>query len=966
VNRALPALAIVLLGVLLHASSASAAFGFKEVGFLPKGPDGSPSLQAGSHPFATELRLEMNTLVDKEGLEFPDGAIEDLTIDLPEGFVGDAIGAPRCPASDFAEFSASLPACSNSAVVGISSVKFEFVPFPAEGAEFFNVPIYNLIPPPGVVARFGFIVLNVPVTVDAVLNPDPPYNARLRIAKTAQSALFYGARSVVWGDPSSSLHDEVRGDCLEVELPSPPEEPARKAGKECPVEEGQAFTTLPRSCTGPLETRFSAVSWPGWELLGGEPAPTPRRRAVATALTEPGMVNCPKLGFGPRLSVAPTSDRADAPSGLEARLRIEDEGLANPAEGATALSDIKRARVTLPEGMTINPSQAEGLDVCSEDELERERPDSRPGEGCPQASKIGTVEVESPLAGEEVLRGALFVAEPYENPFGSLLAVYMTIKSAKLGIAVRLAGKVEPDRRSGQIVTTFGDPSAKDPDFRELPQLPFSEFRLRFREGGRSPLVTPPGCGSFETKAVFTPWANPGRTHPETSTFEIDRGVGGGPCPSGAQPFEPGFAAGTLSNHAGSHSPFAMRLTRRDGDQDLTRFDAVLPPGVLAKLAGVPWCPDAAIAQAKAKSGKQELAAPSCPLASQIGAVQGGAGAGEQLTYVPGRVYLAGPVGGAPISVVGVVPAVAGPFDVGTIVVRQALRVDPVSGEVTVDGAVSDPIPHILAGIPLRVRDIQVNVNRPNFTLNPTSCRPMATLAGIWGGGSALFSSADDAPVLRSARFQAAGCRGLGFKPRLGIRLRGSTKRGGHPALRAAYVPQPGHANLRRLALAFPRSAFVENANFRTICTRVQYAVNACPKGSIYGRAKAWTPLLSEPLQGPVYLRSSDNLLPDAVFALKGLIDIEVAVRIDSVKGRLRATVTEAPDAPVSRVVVQMQGGRKGLFVNSRNICRGANRGSVKLIAQSNRRATLKPRFRARGCGKKGGRRKGRGRGLAR
>ncbi|HZJ29065.1 MAG TPA: hypothetical protein VFD37_03640, partial [Solirubrobacterales bacterium] len=408
----------------------------------------------------------------------------------------------------------------------------------------------------------------------------------------------------------------------------------------------------------------------------------------------------------------------------------------------------------------------------------------------------------------------------------------------------------------------------------------------------------------------------------------------------------------------------AMRLTRRDGDQDLTRFDAVLPPGVTAKLAGVPWCPDAAIARARGRDGKDELARPSCPAASAIGTVQGGAGVGSQLTYVPGKVYLAGPTGGAPISVVGIVPAVAGPFDVGTIVVRQALDLDPITGQAKVVSAASDDLPHILAGIPLRVRDIQVSVDRPNFTLNPTSCKEMATLAGIWGGGADVFSPHDDFPVLRRARFQAAGCRGLGFKPRLAIRLYGGTRRGAHPALRAIVRPRPGQANFSRAAVTLPHSAFLDQAHIRTICTRVQFAAgaghgSACPPGARYGTARAWSPLLDGPVTGPVYLRSSDNNLPDLVAALTGppsaAVQVELSARIDSVRGGIRSTFAGIPDLPVSRFLLDMQGGKKGLIVNSRNLCvqPKRNRAKANLRGQNGKFSKARPVVRAVKCGKK-------------
>jgi hypothetical protein len=530
----------------------------------------------------------------------------------------------------------------------------------------------------------------------------------------------------------------------------------------------------------------------------------------------------------------------------------------------------------------------------------------------------------------------------------------MVLKEPARGIGIVLAGEVEPDPATGQLITTFGDEEVSP-----IPELPVSDVRFHLREGARSPLITPSHCGTYTTTALLTPTADPGSFFEATASFKINAGVGGGPCPpAGPLPFEPGLFAGTLANGAATHSPFVMRLTRHDGDQDLTKFAATLPRGVLASLVGIGKCPDATIAAARARTGPhggaEELAAPSCPASSKIGTTLAGAGVGSQRTYVPGSLYLAGPYNGAPLSVVSITPGVAGPFDVGTVVVRVALGFNALTAEVQADGSRSDPIPHILRGIPLAVRDLRVRVDRPNWIFNPTSCRESSTRASIFGSAGNLFDPADDVPVARSARFQAADCLALPFGPSLSLRLKGGTARGDHPALNATYTARAGHANVRDLSLLLPHSEFVENANFRTICTRKNFAAQNCPAGSIYGHVTAHTPLLEESLSGPVYLRSSDNLLPDAVLVLHGIIDVEVPIRIDSFKQRLRATVKNAPDAAVSSVVVQMQGGRKGLFVNSRNLCASKNRAELNLTAQSTKKLKRNPLVKPAGCKGKG------------
>ena len=911
-------LAAALLAALC-ATPAQADFGLHDLDVTYTEADGSTAILSGSHPFAMTTNLAVDTVEDPV-LKFPvpEEDFRDLTIDTPEGLVADRDAVPQCTTAEFRPPGGGEPECAIATTVGVADVEI------TGPGKFFASPVYNLTPPSGAVAKLGFQVLGAPVTIELGLSTDAPYHGVARLSNALQVFAVYSSKVTLWGVPAAEAHDADRGGSIDI--------------AERP------FLTLPRSCTGPLPTVFRAISWQGGSfeetLLSHGDAGEPL-----------GMQDCQALGFAPSIAAQPTNHSAESPTGLDFNLDIANPGLTNAAGRSD--SDIKETVVTLPEGVTINPSQAEGLGVCSEPDLAGETLASEPGKGCPQSSKIGTIEVESPLAQGEIVKGALYVAKPFENlAEDALIAFYMVIRNRDLGTIIKLPFKVEPDPQTGQLITTTTT---------DLPQIPVSHFRVHFREGGRSPLITPPSCDSdpstpgddpYVTKAEFVPWSDPATTYTTTSSFQVESGVGGGPCPpGGTPPFKPGMEAGSIGNDAGAYSPFYLRLTRRDGDQDLTKLSNFLPPGMVAKLAGVDKCSDGAIAAAKAKTGIGEQASPSCPANSQIGNIIAGAGVGAQLLYVPGKIYLSGPYNGAPISVVAIVPAVAGPFDVGTVVTRLALDIDPKTAEPILDGSRSDPIPHILAGIPLRVRDIRGFVDRPNFTINPTNCNPFQVGAELWGGGADAFSGADDSPVSLSVPFQAANCAKLGFKPRLNLSLKGGTRRGDNPALKAVFRPRKGDANLRDLTLTFPRSEFVDNANFRTICTRVQFAADNCPNGAIYGSVKAFTPLLDEPLTGPVYLRSSNNLLPDAIFALRGIVDAEVAVRIDSLKGRLRATVKSAPDVPVSKVIVQMQGGKKGLFVNSTNLCGANRRAKVNAAGQNNRRHSASPVLKAAGCG---------------
>jgi hypothetical protein len=871
--------------------------------------------QAGDHSdFTIDLTLKT------EEHELP-AKTRDISIDLPQGLLANPIAAPRCSAVQFVgtdvEDKSNATGCPQDSQVGITHI---IVANKFEGTADFVEPVFNLQPAQGEPARLGFIALTYPILIDTELRPDYGITSTVRGADSLASLLE--STTTLWGVPADEGHDEERLTPYEavhsqgaIETPD-----GKRQSGLAPV----PFMSNPTRCGDVFPIRATATSYQ-----------LPEQISEGFTSLAPA-AGCVLLDFNPDVSVKPTTANADSASGLDVSLTFPTDGFEQP--NLLIEAEQRKVEVVLPEGVSVNPSQAAGLGVCSEAELARETASSPAGAGCPLSSKIGTVAAKSPLL-EEPAEGSLFLAKPYQNPFGTLLAIYLVVKVPDRGVAVKLSGKVMLDPDTGQLVTTFDD----------IPQLPVSSFKMHLREGTRSPLVTPSTCGIFTSTATFTSWAEQVVTvHP---SFEISRGVGGGLCQSGTPPFEPGFEAGTLSNSAASFSPLYMRLTRRDGDQNLVRFSSTLPPGVLAKLAGVSRCPDQAIETAKAKSGEDELAAPSCPLNSEVGHLLAGAGVGPALTYVPGKIYFAGPYQGAPLSVVAIVPAVAGPFDLGTVVVREALALDPETAEVQIDGSRSEPLPRILAGIPLNVRDVRVYVDRPDFVLNPTNCDPETFRAQIWGGGIEPFSETDDVMLPLATRFQASNCSQLGFRPRLSLRLVGGTRRGSFPSLRAVLRPRAGDANISAAQITLPHSAFIEQNHFRTICTRTQFAAHQCPAGSIYGHVRAFSPLLDEPLEGPVYLRSSDHVLPDLVISARGIVEANTVGRIDSVKGRLRSNFESIPDAPLSKVVLTMQGGKKGLFVNSTNICSRRYRATVRFIAQNGKAHDFNPTVRA-GCDK--------------
>ena len=479
-------------------------------------------------------------------------------------------------------------------------------------------------------------------------------------------------------------------------------------------------------------------------------------------------------------------------------------------------------------------------------------------------------------------------------------------------------------------------------------------MQLSLKGGVRAGLVNPQTCGRKTIEATFYSWQDPATPHTVKSSYDITQNPNGTPCHNtlGERPFKPDLEAGTVNNVAGFYSPFILRLTRTDDDQELAQLSVTLPQGLAAKFAGVSICPDAAIAQAisrtNAGDGALEQSTPSCPASSEIGTTEAGAGVGVPLTFVPGKVYLAGPYKGAPISMVVITPAVVGPFDLGVIAVRTAVSIDPQTAQGT---ALTDPLPLIFQGIPIRLRDIRVRLDREDFTLNPTSCAGKQIEARVTGTGEDPESTADDSSARLASRFQAADCASLGFKPSLSFRLRGGTSRGSHPKLKAVLRMPSGGANIAAASVVLPHSEFLDQSHIRTVCTRVQFAARHCPPGSEYGRAMASTPLFGQPLKGPVYLRSSNHELPDLVAALRGPasqpIEVDAVGRLDSVNGGIRTTFAVVPDAPIKSFTLAMQGGKKGLLVNSANLCTGTHSASAKFRAQNGRTSTLHPPMRS-------------------
>ena len=958
-RRLLAVLCAALLAAALAAPSAG-AFGLQpgDAGFSVTivEPDGSPASRAGTHPCALTTHI---------GLDGSGGDLRDLEIERPPGLVENPAVVEPCTLTQFGtprnspfQVSTSGENCPLNSQVGTLAVTFQ-------GGTERTYGVFSLTPPAGAPALFGAKPFGMPITfTPAIRSSSGSYRTTLQIRDLSQRLAISGLDLTVWGNPWHIDNDSQRGDCLNELDPEngfgepaflekepqtvPPSPPYYKPGtcsvgnpKAYPV---RAFLTMPTTCATPLESRVAVTSWQ-------YPARIERRFVHRDGGGQPlAPTECDAVRFRTDgVTARPNTNRAASATGFQFELAVDQATMLKGTTEAGRLipetrapSQVRSAVVSLPEGMTINPSLAAGLQGCSPAQYAAETVGANEGEGCPNDSKIGEMIVQSPLFKRQIT-GALYLAKPYDNPYGALVGIYMVARAPERGVMVKLAGKVDADPGDGSLVGIFED----------LPQLPYESLLVRFRDGQRSPLASPPRCGSYRTKIALTPWVSGGQVYEKDDPFALTQGIGGGPCPGAQSPFSPQADSGTSNRNAGSRSPFYLHLTRTDPEQEITSYSTTLPRGLLGSIAGVPFCSEAQIAAAAANSGFAETANPSCPEAAKIGRTTAGYGLGPVLAYAPGNLYLAGPYHGSPLSIVAVDSATVGPFDLGVIIIRSAIRVDPRTAQISIDSAGSDPIPHIIKGIPIHLRDVRVYIDRPNFMLNPTSCERFAVDSALNGSGTVFSNPADDSLARVSNPFQVSFCSSLDFKPRIVLRMKGLTRRGAYPTLRATVTPRADDANIGGAAVTLPPSVFLEQSHIGTICSRPQSAAGNCPPASVYGNATALTPLMDEPLKGPVYLRASDNKLPDLVAELHGRgIRIDVVGKIDSKNGGMRATYDVLPDAPVSKFVLRLKGGKRGLLVNSDNIC-AAKPARALMVGQNNSGFLMRPKLVNAKCAKK-------------
>jgi hypothetical protein len=862
---------------------------------------------AGGHPFigVTDFSLDGSSNA------------KNIRVDVPPGLVPNPELTPRCSMAQL-----DNGACPSAAQIGTEELTMRL---PLLGDRVVKVPLYNMEIEDDQVSRFGFdpggaagIVGALaglhPVEIiggvrDSVAEANPPGSGEhpfpsdlglyFTISDAPASPPVVRSELTFWGVPGDPVHNaELGRTCVEGLLcvggPNGP-----------PPDPDLPFLTTPTECAGlPTRTRLIVESHSG--VFDSDLELTP------TIDGKDGPQHCDLVPFAPRLEVVPGVTLPDSPTGPELTLGVPQQGLQDKDVLTTA--HIKGVSVTLPPGMTINPSAANGLEACTDAQFEAGA-GVPGGDECPEASRIGTVEVSTPLLpplpGQSDpnvdLSGSAFVGQPLP---GDMYRLFLTVEGR--GVSVRLKGSVRPDPATGQLTTVFDQGN---------PQLPFDRLTVDFRDGSRAPLATPLDCGAVTTSGTFMPYSG---TPPVASPSGFD--IAGAGCPAA---FEPLFGARAGSPTGGAFSPFFVSIRRDDRNQHLSGVTVELPPGIGARIRGVEQCPDALAATGN------------CPAASRIGTATTSAGAGSEPFPLSGPVYFTGPYRGAPFGMAVIIRAIAGPFDLGTVVVRQAIFVDPDDAHLTVS---SDPLPTILAGVPIRLRTVDIAIDRPEFVYNPTSC-------GDKQAGATLRST-QGATAGRAAALRFDGCEALPFAPKMSMRLTKPRQLapGKHPGLVARVTQKAGQANIGRARVRLPLSLALDPFNTRKVCGYEAGLRADCPRATRIGSATAVSPALNEPLRGPVYLVQGIRIhpvtgarirtLPSLLAKLNGEVRINVRGTTDVEKLRLVSTFERVPDAPVSRFVLKVRGGRFGILVvtGRRGICRRRRVSNVRLTGHNGKR----------------------------
>jgi hypothetical protein len=888
-------------------ATAGPGFGVKtfEVSFLNE--HGEPDTQAGSHPHEMVTNIAFNTrflrreaTADSRYVTQPDGNVKDVITDLPPGLVGDPNAtATKCTLRQLEAPQGNTGGGGNCPVESeVGELEVEFGD-PLDAFKPIKEPVYNMVPPHGVAVQIGANFIIPKSFINAGVEAGGDYPVRAAVLDIPVIEPIVTTRLTVFGVVGSG-------------------------------ENRKAFLTLPTGCTGPLRSSISTDSYqePGHMV---KPPPTLTRDPAGNPLA---LTGCSKLEFPPTIEAKPDVPDASSASGLTVGVHVSQKAALNP--DGLAESSLRDTTVTLPEGVALNPAGADGLEACSQglagftgftefnSEFEPgvktatftpEMPEPlQPGSNfCPDGSKIGTVKINTPLL-PNPLEGAVYLAAQNANPFGSLIAMYLVVEDPVSGTIIKLTGEVRLTE-TGQIVTTF----------KNTPDLPFEDLELHFFGGERAPLTTPSRCGTYTTNASFVPWDGNGPVN-TSSSFQITSGPNGSPCPGASLPFAPSLTAGTTNIQAGAFSPFTMTMSREDGNQNLQAISLKMPPGLSGLLSGVELCPEPLADQG------------TCGPGSLIGEtiVSVGVG-GKPFSVKGGRVYITGPYGGAPFGLSIVNPAKAGPFDVekdtanpannpacDCLVVRAKIEVDPHTAALTITSDNSGPykIPTILDGIPLQIKHVNVTINRPGFTFNPTNCNPMSITGSL--------SSTEGATSALSVPLQATNCAVLGFKPAFKVSTSGKTSRskGASLSVKLTYPKAPfgSQANIRSVKVDLPKQLPSRLTTLQKACTAAQFNTNpaGCPAASVVGHAKAITPLIPVPLEGPAYFVShGGEAFPSLIIVLQGYgvtLDL-VGMTFISKAGITSSTFKTVPDAPVGSFELTLPQGKFSALGTNKNLC---------------------------------------------
>jgi hypothetical protein len=782
----------------------------------------------------------------------------------------------------------SNPAECAASEIGTSYVTSSILPFAA-----LPFAVYDLVPNPGEPALFGFDVNAVLVNFDIYLETE-----------------------IEWG---GDFHEAFK---------------IKEIPNTLPLEENRlvffgnknAFLTLPSQCNGPSTSLLAVEPYSGAsfsDLQTTPPAP---------------IANCAKAPFSPTVT-ASAGGPTDSSVPVSVSLNVPQFAGATEINTAT----VKTANVTLPVGTGLNPATAPGLKFCPNSAFPLK---GKAAITCPAESQVGTVAIEAPELPPGSLKGPVYLAtqESREPQSGKEYRIFFNAESARYGVQVREEGKVKANPTTGQLTAEFAN----------LPQVAFSSATLTFGPQAKHAipvLSSPPLCTNTATSSAI-PYSTGVLKQTATTELKLTQAPGGAPCAKtmAERPFAPGFSAKPVSSKALAYTPYQLTINRPEGQQEVKGFNLTLPPGATAKLAGIPYCTEKEYGAAANLTGAAEEKSSSCPKESLIGVATIQSGTGGTPLKLEGKVYLSGPYKGAPLSIVVITPAVAGPFDLGNVVVHAPLALDPETGQVST----SAEIPDVFGGVKLDIRSIFVNLNRKEFTLNGTNCAQSAVSGVVNGGGADPTNPAVWSSFPVSTGFEGQGCNELKFSPKLHVQLSGQTRRAQHPRLKATLTTKEGQANTALASVALPHTIFLDQSSLGTVCTRPQFAAEECPKKSVYGHAIAYSPLLAKPLEGQVVLRSSNHTLPDMVAHLKGQVDIDLDGKIDSFRGGIRTTFAGIPDLPVSKFVLVLPGGKHGLLQNSTDLCAKTVKGIIRLKGQNGKKVHSHPKIQT-SCKKKHG-----------